>query len=288
MGWVSKGVAGYAMQSCTQCGRPRSEGTRFCTGCGTSFPDTDPGNISVSDSGRLPHDSGRTRPPADISEFPGERVARRAPSGRTLRPVVVAFVIVVAIVAAGAGAGVWLHGRHGPASRPAASRSTRNAVPSPAATTVTTPTSPAGPSSPAVAATTGSDAVALAAGVAQSPATQSVVTFLDEYFTAINSHDYQGYLALLSPQLQQGLTAEHFNNGYNSTVDSGETLQSISTAADGDTAAAVTFISHQNPDSANQEQSCTSWSITLFLGQGGGGYVIDQPPSGYHASSGPC
>jgi hypothetical protein len=139
-----------------------------------------------------------------------------------------------------------------------------------------------------VAATTGNDAVAVAAGVAPSPATQSVVTFLDEYFTAINSHDYQGYLALLSPQLQQGLTPEQFNSGYNSTVDSGETLQSISTAADGDTAAAVTFTSHQNPNSANQEQSCTSWNITLFLGQGGGGYVKDQPPSGYHASSASC
>jgi hypothetical protein len=139
-----------------------------------------------------------------------------------------------------------------------------------------------------VAATTGNDAAAVAAGVAPNPATQSVVMFLDEYFTAINSHDYQGYLALLSQQAQQGWTPEHFNSGYGSTVDSGETLESISTAANGDTVAAVTFTSHQNPDSSNNNEACTSWSISLFLGQGGGGYMIDQAPSGYHASPVPC
>lgn len=113
--------------------------------------------------------------------------------------------------------------------------------------------------------------------------------FLGQYFAAINSHDYQSYISLLSPQAQQGFTAEQFDNGFQSTVDSNETLVSISTATNGSYISAVTFTSHQNPaDSVNHAEACTDWSISLFLEQDGAVYLIDQPPASYHASHTAC
>jgi hypothetical protein len=276
------------MQSCTQCGRPRNPGAGFCTGCGAEFPGADPGSIPVSRSGQLAPDSGRTQPPSDVVGFPGGRFEKRPPSRRS-RWLVIA-VIVAAIAAGGAGAGVWLHIRHGHAGAVAARGLKRSAGQSPAAGPATpqaSQASPAAPSSPTAPVSAG-DTVTVSADAAQDPAVQSVVTFLQEYFTVINSHDYQGYAALLSPPLQQGMTPAQFNSGYDGTVDSGETLESISTAPNGDTIAAVRFTSHQNPDSLNHEQACTSWSISLFLVQNGTGYLIDQSPSGYLASSAPC
>lgn len=131
--------------------------------------------------------------------------------------------------------------------------------------------------------------VTIAADVSQDPDASSVATFLNQYFTAINNHDYQSYISLLSPQ-EQSLTQQQFDNGYGSTVDSAETLLGISTAANGDLVASVTFTSHQNPaDSPNQGESCTEWNISLFLEQDGGeGYLIDEPPSSYHASYNAC
>jgi len=131
--------------------------------------------------------------------------------------------------------------------------------------------------------------VTITAGASQDANAASVAAFLDHYFTAINNHDYQSYVSLLSPQAQQGLTAAQFDSGYRSTADSAETLTGISTAANGDLAAAVTFTSHQNPaDSPDQQESCTDWNISLFLLQSAGGYLIDQPPAGYHASYHAC
>lgn len=119
--------------------------------------------------------------------------------------------------------------------------------------------------------------------------TPQIVTLLDSYFSAINTHDYQAYVALLSPADQQGLTAARFSSGFASTKDSDETLQGISSASDGLTVATVTFTSHQDPAaSVNGSESCTSWHISLYLGQGVSGYIIDKAPSGYHAKYAAC
>ena len=72
--------------------------------------------------------------------------------------------------------------------------------------------------------------VTITADAAQNANASSVAGFLDSYFTAINTHDYQSYISLLSPALRQGLTAEQFSLGYKSVVDSAETLVSISLA----------------------------------------------------------
>jgi hypothetical protein len=135
----------------------------------------------------------------------------------------------------------------------------------------------------------GTGAVTVAASAAQDPDASSVAGFLAQYFGAINAHDYQSYRSLLGPQVQQGMTQAQFDSGYRSTADSDETLVGISTASDGDLAAEVTFVSHQDPaDSPDKSESCTDWDISLFLTQGGSGYVIDPAPPGYKASYQPC
>jgi hypothetical protein len=131
--------------------------------------------------------------------------------------------------------------------------------------------------------------VTVSAEASQDPDAASVATFLDQFFDAINTHDYQSYMSLLTAPEQQGLTQEQFDNGYDSTTDSAVTLLSISTATDGDLVANVTFTSHQDPAaSPNQQESCTDWNISLFLEQDGGEYLIDQPPPTYHATYAAC
>jgi hypothetical protein len=252
------------MRFCATCGRPRAGGSKTCSGCGSPFPDAGPAS------------------PPDIPGFGRGSAPARAPSRITSRPVALA-VIAIALAAGGAGTAVWLSGSHGPAypDGTAAASSSQARLKSPTAA------SPGLTSQPA-AANSGHGAVTVTAAAVQDPDASAVAAFLDRYFTAINSHDYQAYASLLSPPLQQDLTPASFNSGYRGTADSAETLVRISAAADGDTAAAVTFTSHQDPDVANREEACTSWRISLFLAQDGSGYLIDQAPQGYHAAPAPC
>jgi hypothetical protein len=260
------------MDVCDGCGRSRKQGAAFCTGCGRRF----------TDDGSYP--SGPHGPP--LSTIPrGQHPAGQRRPRLTLWPVVITLVITFAVGSAVALTLLRL-GHHAPrteAARPSG-ESTR-LTPSPSQDGSTPAASPSasslGPSSVGQ--------VTIAAGASQDANASSVAAFLDHYFTAINNHDYQSYISLLSPQAQQGLTAAQFDRGYRSTADSAETLVSISTVSNGDLAAAVTFTSHQNPaDSPDQQQSCTDWNISLFLVESGGGYLVDQPPPGYHASYHAC
>jgi hypothetical protein len=200
--------------------------------------------------------------------------------------VVATVVVLLAAAAAASGTLLYLQrhtshtlaARNSPSSAQAAS-SAPDGTPSVQGSSLPAP-------SPSAASPTssGGGAVTIATGAAQEPDASSVAAFLGQYFAAINAHDYQSYFSMLSPQLQQEITQARFEKGYRSTADSNETLVSISTASDGDLAAEVTFTSHQNPaDSPDQSESCTNWDITLFLAQGGPGYVIDPAPSGYQA-----
>jgi hypothetical protein len=109
-----------------------------------------------------------------------------------------------------------------------------------------------------------------------------VAAFLDEYFDAINGHDYQAYVVLRSPQAAS-LSQGQFDAGYASTTDTGETLQAISIAANGDLIADVTFTSDQSAAESVTKSTCTNWNISLYLVPDDGSYLIDNPPPGYHA-----
>lgn len=268
------------MDACANCGRPRKQGTAFCTGCGRRFDDE--GNAPPTPTGRAPGPPDRTRRSGtDFTQL-------------MFRPAVVTTVVILFIAAAAAG-GVLLYTRHHTPTEAArnSAHSTRTTPPAPSAG-VASPSgqddsTPAQSPSDTSPSSSEPGAVTVAASVSQDPNASSVASFLGQYFTAINTRDYQSYSSLLSPQLQQGLTQSQFENGYRSTVDSNETLVNISTASDGDLAAEVTFTSHQDPaDSPDQSESCTNWDISLFLAPGNSGYVIDPSPSGYKASYQPC
>jgi hypothetical protein len=200
--------------------------------------------------------------------------------------VVVLFVAAIAVGAA------LLHVRHHGHSQAARNspRPTRT-TPSAQSASATGQGGSTAAQSPSDTSSTGSagGTVTIGAGASQNQGASSVAAFLGQYFNAINAHDYQSYLSLLSPKIQKGMTQAQFEEGYRSTTDSSEKLVRISTASTGDLAAEVTFTSHQDPaDSPDQSESCTDWNITLFLAQGSSGYVIDPAPSGYRASYQPC
>jgi hypothetical protein len=110
-----------------------------------------------------------------------------------------------------------------------------------------------------------------------------VARLLNSYFTAINQHDYQAYVALLDPAAAARETPARFARGYGTTTDSGATLTSITDLGGGRKAASVTFTSHQAPSASPDASSCDVWSITLFLRPDAGGYLIRHPPSDYQA-----
>jgi hypothetical protein len=200
-----------------------------------------------------------------------------------------AVIAVVAILAAAGTTAVILSGRHDtPRARDQALAVPTQSVASSSAAPGTSGPPPS--SAPAVSPPAdGGQTVAVAANAAQDTAAPSVAAFLGQYFSTINSRDYQTYMSLRSPQAQQGLTAQQFAKGFASTSDSAETLTGLSTASNGDTVAAVTFTSHQNPaDSVDQAEACTNWDISLFLQPDGTSYLIDLPPSGYQASHSAC
>lgn len=206
------------------------------------------------------------------------------PRRRTGRLAVIAAIVAV-IVAGGAAAGILLaRGHH---AAPVGLRSKAPGNHSTSATPQTSPPTTSPSLSPSPTTTLGTGQVRVAASLAGNPLVTPIAALLDKYFTAINNHDYQGYISLRSQQDQQGLTPAVFDNGYRSTKDSAELLVNILTA--NGTVAIVQFTSHQNPaDSVNGQQSCTKWQISLFLQQNGSEYLIGKSPASYHSSHAAC
>jgi hypothetical protein len=129
--------------------------------------------------------------------------------------------------------------------------------------------------------------VAVAAAAAASPQATGVAAFLGQYFDAINRHDYAAYTALEGPR-EQGMSRAQFDSGYDSTSDSAQTLLGIAVAGNGDLIAQVSFTSRQQPGQSITGTSCTDWTISLYLLPAGQGFLIDSPPSSYHAAYAAC
>jgi hypothetical protein len=208
----------------------------------------------------------------------GERPRRRPPW------VLIALLVVVVLGGGGTAAAFVLSGHH-------------SAKPSAAATPTSQPTHTSAPATPtqsvsatpSASNTPGHGQVGVAASLAGNSQTPQIVTLLDSYFGAINTRNYQGYYTLLSPQVQQQTSQSQFSKGFASTKDSSETLTGLSSGAGGTTVAVVTFTSHQKPaNSVNGHESCTRWQISLYLQRSGNSYLIEKPPSSYHASYAAC
>jgi hypothetical protein len=161
---------------------------------------------------------------------------------------------------------------HGVASPGATMRSKS---PSPRASSRVTPP-------PAV----GSNAVAIAPAVAGEPHAQQVAALLRAYFGSINSRDYGGYTRLFIPQMRE--SAQHFNAGYASTVDSGAMLDGLTATESQGLAATVTFTSRQNPADSPNHSACDKWTIVLPLTPAGGGYLITHSSASYHPTVQAC
>jgi hypothetical protein len=262
------------MHPCGNCGQSRIRGKKFCTRCGTRFPD---GEITDYET------------TAEIGQVPP---ATPRPPHRSL-----AFLAAGGVALAGIGVGAWFlvgqpgghasaGGRHGQSFVTLGTPTGSLAVGSPR------PGSTSAGSNARASASTGPAAsspgpVAVATVAARDPAARQVTRLLDQYFTAINAHDYQAYVALLSPR-EHGITRSQFDGGYGTTADTDETLSGISTAADGDSVAHVTFTSHQSAPDSPTSTNCNVWNISLYLLPNAGGYLIDIPPSSYRANFAAC
>ena len=309
------------MAFCTACGQPGNGASRFCTACGTPFADV-PGPDDVRAGEQAPepdeafgalfaprrddpgtrNDTARMPPmtagggagggPGDFpggpgpvggpgggpgggwggpgwESGPGSDWMARPPSRPGRSKIIAVIAGAVAVVAVGGALlGFEMHGRRTPPGGAAGS--------------------PATSPSPSRSARTSGAVVVVGPRVVGNPDTGPIVRLLTSYFTAINSHDYSGYQALLDSRMRRSVTMSQFAAGYRSTTDTAATLMGISTARDGRTVAAVTFTSHQNPSDSPDHSPCTIWVIDLFLEPSHGGFLIGPAQQGYHASHRSC
>jgi hypothetical protein len=228
-------------------------------------------------------DRGSDRGGFDQPPRGGRKQVPPVPPRRGRRKVIVTVAAVIAVLAAGGGVAAWAVTRHtghasAQGSHPPRVHAT-NASSSPAQPSTSAP--------PTTPAPTSTGLVAVAPGVSQQGNEPAVVAFLNNYFTAINNHDYRLYRSLLDTQLQQGETAAKFRSGFGGSSDSAATLTGPASVGV-QTAATVTFTSHQPPADTPTNTSCTLWNITLYLDPQGSSYVIGTPASSYHASYQAC
>lgn len=280
------------MNFCRKCGRPRGGAARFCAGCGTPLdgapsgaPATteqaqpvtvpaqwpasvppQPGETAPLDIAAVRDDLGVGDPAAGVPFRNQGSVPRRARADKAGLMLAGAMAVLVA-----GGTGVWAVTRHaGQAGHPAAGHAANPA-----------PSTPARPEP--TAAPAGDNLVMIAPGVAQGGAEPAVVAFLDDYFAAINDHDFPQYRSLLGAPLRKDETAADFRAGYRTTADSGATLVGLAPGSGQAVAATITFTSHQSAADSPTRTTCTTWQTTLYLRPKGQSYVIEEPPASYRA-----
>jgi hypothetical protein len=225
------------------------------------------------------------RPPAG----PGPLYASHPAFNRTGRTKSLVTTAAVAVLVVGGGVIAWAATQHSGPSRPttmprAASAPVRLPTPTQAATRAPSPT----PAPPTATPPGTSGMVAVTPAVLQSGDEPEVLAFLDEYFAAINSHDYQQYRSLLDGRLRGAESAAQFRDGYWSTTDTGAKLVRLAPAAGQGVAATITFTSHQAASESPTHTTCTDWRTTLYLSPLSESYVIQEPPPSYRAKYHSC
>jgi hypothetical protein len=221
------------------------------------------GDLRVNRRGQAVRDR-RDAPPAPLRGEEGPR---------SRRWLILALGTAVLIIAAGIAYVLLGH------------RGTAGHAPPAANSRTTTPSAPAASSAPV---STVSGLVTIAPGAAAAPHEAAIAAFLNHYFRAINSHNYNAYQRLFSPELRSGLTAAAFSSGYGTTRDTAATLKSISVTTAGQIDALVTFTSHQQAADSPTNSTCTAWTISLYLSKSGHRYVLETPPAGYQPTFRSC
>ena len=213
---------------------------------------------------------------------------RRSSGGRKA-----AFIVVVVLVMLAAGGGAYaLVSRSGKqsATQPPATPTAASSAKPTAQSSASASTSPSGGASPSVSvsASPTTSLVSVAAGVASNGAEPAVQTTLSRYFQGINTHNYAEYQSAHNPKEQATEPESAFDSGYGSTEDSGMTLISLESTADGGESATVTFTSRQGAGSSIDGSACNKWRVTYFLVPQGAGYLIGPAPAGYKPTYSDC
>jgi hypothetical protein len=226
-------------------------------------------------------------PPAPVT--PGRR---RGGRGTAI------LIVVATVVVLGAGGGAYALARpHGGTKAQPPSTPVVTAPPGTVAPAVTAPAAPvvnasASPTtSPSVSVTpspTRTGTVQVAPGAAGDPAEPGVEAYLNRYFSAINSRNYNAYQSLLDAQEQQGNSRSTFDSGFATTKDSDEVLTGIQDTGGGSLTANASFTSRQSTGDSVDGSACNDWQISLYLVPQGSGYVMTAAPAGYHAGYTDC
>ena len=225
--------------------------------------------------------------PRQMAPPPPQRMHQPAParpSGRRRPLTLLIAALIVLLAAAVGGVGSWYAVRKAPAAHQSAIAPTSIPATSPPSQS---PTSGSPSPSPSAPSPNPSDIlVSLAPAAAGYPDAAVIQPVITEYFRAINSQDYAGYLTTQSPG--NALTEQQFQTGFRSTTDSDVLITSITTTSDGRPAADVTFTSRQQPADGPDGESCTNWQVTMFFDDNAGTYIIGAPPADYRASYQAC
>jgi hypothetical protein len=228
------------------------------------------------------------RPPYGAQPPPSG--GRRSSGGRKA-----AFILVVVLVMLAAGGGAYAlvsrSSKHDTTQPPASPAAASPATPT-AASSASASTSPSGGASPSVSASAStsptSGLVSVGPGVASNSTESAVEATLNLNFKAINAHDYAEYQSARNPQEQAAESQSAFASGYGSTSDSGITLTSLASDANGEQEATVTFTSHQAAGTGIDGSSCNNWKLIYFMVPQGSGYLIGPSPSGYQPTHSDC
>ena len=140
-----------------------------------------------------------------------------------------------------------------------------------------------------ISTSTTSGLVSVGAGVGSSATESAVEKTLNLNFEGINAHSYTEYQSARTTDEQATESQSAFASGYGSTSDSGITLTSLASAANGGEEATVTFTSHQAAGTGVDGSSCNNWTLIYYMvPQDSGGYLIGPPPSGYQPTHSDC
>jgi hypothetical protein len=232
------------------------------------------------------------RPPYGTQPPPSG--GRRSSGGRK-----VAFILVVVLVMLAAGGGAYAlvsrSSKHNTAQPPASPTAASSATPT-AASSASASTSPSAGTSPSVSASVSASAstsptsglVSVGSGVASNATESAVETTLNLNFEGINAHNYTEYQNARTTPEQATESQSAFTSGYGSTSDSGITLTSLTSAANGGEEATVTFTSHQAAGTGVDGRSCNNWTLIYYMVPEGSSYLIGPPPSGYQPTHSDC
>jgi hypothetical protein len=116
----------------------------------------------------------------------------------------------------------------------------------------------------------------------------AVVALLTRRYTDINERNFDDYFAMYTPRYGARFDPAQVEAGYRSTQVSSVDLTELRTSGDGRLAATVTFTSSQDAADGPDGETCTHWKVSFFLKDVQGKYLIDAPPSNYHAEHAGC